>query len=1028
MFNIVTESLIKRIPHINGIDKKQLPQFLSKTYARIISLRTKYEMGEIPFNNEELKDDYRQLNVIANTLELFMLGNPKGKDRKSVAYVAAITRKLMSMIPYEGEKPQISLHYLPEDLYATLLFIISGNFADAIEVADNFDFNKINNNWAKLLYLHIQQLTKGNLSNIKNHQVQQPEIKGDAFEVMESLMLCELIKGIQHLANHLMISENYDNKEFHRVMTLSVFDLEIYGQKDVYTGTYVLAMLLKEAASELITHALVLIPTPNSLDEAVWRRMIEKQATVRPYLWDNHLEGIQSGMLNPGVSSIITFPTGAGKTTLSELKIISILQTGKRVIYLVPTHALEHQVNGSLSKLINRIEPTTINIDGEFSIFDDEEEHSVMVMTPEHCLTLIKVSPDKLKDVGLVVFDEFHLISGNEGNNRAIDSMLLLMELLYLIPEADYCFISAMVKNGDEIASWIQEVTKRPCILLDNAWKPTSQLQGCILYDNRQLQELASIIKEEHTNNPRKKGPWAALNKRMLIQPKCLFSLKTIWDSMNLSDYYLADILNYPIDLKVTVNSFGRWGISANYNMVAAELATKFAAIGLKVIVFALTPQYTNKICKDLINLIGIDKSNFLISKCKKEIEKISIELGGWEYSYLNHCISATLHHSLLLPEERVLSERYFKDSNGVSVMVATPTIAQGINLPADIVLIAGSTRFDSQSSKMEQIQAHEILNAAGRAGRAGFRSHGTAILIPSNPIGIEDNEIGAVWLKLKDEIFSKGDRCLEINDPFETLLNGDVQVLNHPVLNRIKGDQKEIKTKLSNSFYAYKMRCNGEQMQFDKLIEQLVELASNQEENMSWLSILSMKTGLDEDSINKLYKLIDDDRAMSLAGHSTQKILHWIKELLSENPDLMKSLLYNDLAEEKAKSLVGLDVTNDWNQESIEILFKLVLMYVNGEPLVNIEFEITGAKKTYLEKARNFVLRVIPSISYLCGTFVQILLVKLEDLGVEDIPNDVKTLASCVKEGVINYDMLMTKYHNKWMRVECHNQFSSFE
>ena len=38
-------------------------------------------------------------------------------------------------------------------------------------------------------------------------------------------------------------------------------------------------------------------------------------------------------------------------------------------------------------------------------------------------------------------------------------------------------------------------------------------------------------------------------------------------------------------------------------------------------------------------------------------------------------------------------------------------------------------------------------------------------------------------------------------------------------------------------------------------------------------------------------------------------------------------------LAEEKAKSLVGLDVTNDWSQESIEILFKLVLMYANREP-----------------------------------------------------------------------------------------------
>ena len=67
---------------------------------------------------------------------------------------------------------------------------------------------------------------------------------------------------------------------------------------------------------------------------------------------------------------------------------------------------------------------------------------------------------------------------------------------------------------------------------------------------------------------------------------------------------------------------------------------------------------------------------------------------------------------------------------------------------------------------------------------------------------------------------------------------------------------------------------------------------------------------------------MVVQSKENSVGNYSTEdgtrtfytELLHWIKEVLSENLDLMKSLLYNDLAEEKAKSLVGLDVTNDWS------------------------------------------------------------------------------------------------------------------
>lgn len=38
-----------------------------------------------------------------------------------------------------------------------------------------------------------------------------------------------------------------------------------------------------------------------------------------------------------------------------------------------------------------------------------------------------------------------------------------------------------------------------------------------------------------------------------------------------------------------------------------------------------------------------------------------------------------------------------------------------------------------------------------------------------------------------------------------------------------------------------------------------------------------------------------------------------------------------------------------------------------------------------------------------------------------EDCPNDMRVFASCVKEGVLSYEMLMKKYRGRLMRVECH-------
>lgn len=157
----------------------------------------------------------------------------------------------------------------------------------------------------------------------------------------------------------------------------------------------------------------------------------------------------------------------------------------------------------------------------------------------------------------------------------------------------------------------------------------------------------------------------------------------------------------------------------------------------------------------------------------------------------------------------------------------------------------------------------------------------------------------------------------------------------------------------------------------------------------------------------------------------TASNLLHYVMSILSENTRIFSKLFHSKIVEEHAKDLVGLSVDVEWTSDAIEKLFCLIEMYIDGCNYEVIESNCNCRKKKFVDNARIFVLRVIPEISYLCGVFVQVVLAKLEESDVDwEISKDFKSFASCIKEGVLNYEMLMAKYNNKWMRVECHRKY----
>ena len=86
-------------------------------------------------------------------------------------------------------------------------------------------------------------------------------------------------------------------------------------------------------------------------------------------------------------------------------------------------------------------------------------------------------------------------------------------------------------------------------------------------------------------------------------------------------------------------------------------------------------------------------------------------------------------HNASLTNSEREVVEHSFRDGL-LKALVATPTLAAGINLPARRVIVRDTTRYDDRLGMQAPIPALEVQQMCGRAGRPRFDREGEAVLI----------------------------------------------------------------------------------------------------------------------------------------------------------------------------------------------------------------------------------------------------------------------------------------------------------
>lgn len=1011
MFDPSSRDLLRQAPDLRGLDPGTLDELLTAAHIELATVRLLSGEGAADAASEVI-DRVRRL---ASTFEAYVALNLRPEQTRAAAFVAASAHQILSRVRAAvSDRPTVaSSDAIGSTISATLLFLIADRAADAAEVAGQLRARGEGRAVRRSLILSLRELATGNLTTLIERDLgEDPIPQGDSREVATDLLFREcayVVQGLGREARGGGAPELDARARLDRVIRLSEaaaveiklgFEGAVHHQ---FAGPHHLATLLNRLVDGMQAAMLVRLPTPSGAQARAWTDWLLSQTQSRPFLWINHLKAVRTGYLNRGRSMVMTSPTGSGKTTLSVLKIAATLCAGESVVYLAPTHALVDQVETDMSTQIGDLEAVSIVEDVSLEELG-ERLPPFSVMTPERCLALLGFAPELFDKVGLLVFDEFHLISADHPatsskvSARAIDAMLALLTFLRHRKEADLLLLSAMVANGAEIARWLRGVTGREVEAFDDPWKPTRQLRSCVIYDRSDVARAAQATLKAKTKTARKRVP---------AQPLGLFSLISGWHPKRPEKLIVQALTDRrPALLK---NDKGR--LTSNRNEVAAQIAADYASAGKRVIVFCSDTKACGSVADEINGLLA--PATVALDEAQEAMRKSVLkDVGSAEATFDPAGRRAAVHHGDLLPLERRLTESVFRvrrdtesEDVGLEVVAATSTIAQGLNLPCDVVILAGTDRSaadDPSGNPRTDLRPHEILNALGRAGRAAYAATGLAIVVPAQPIRVEKESLAFPSEPILETVFSEKDACEEIYDPIELLLDRiEVSADPDPKVQSIIRRLSAVTTAGESGFddivrhsLGFFRRKEADAQRADKWLERRRTALKAAEEKLEdppvldWQREIAVRNGIPPRLVERLVEAFDQAPVDKTA---TEDWIIWLLDVVAEHP-LDLTIFVRETALE---SVFGRAYTNTTKPKAtakriLGALQTLVSMWCGGRTLVEIEaWLLTFVRKhegdvkqqanqsSAAQRARRFAIRIVPDLGFLCGVLGQIVVHK---------------------------------------------------
>lgn len=184
-----------------------------------------------------------------------------------------------------------------------------------------------------------------------------------------------------------------------------------------------------------------------------------------------------------------------------------------------------------------------------------------------------------------------------------------------------------------------------------------------------------------------------------------------------------------PVPLEIYIDGFpGQRGFCPLMQSMNRPtfLAIKNHSPDKPVIVFVASRRQTRLTAKDLVNYCGMEDDPRRFVRMSEE--DLQLNLSRVKDEALREALSfgIGLHHAGLVESDRQLAEELFAN-NKIQILVATSTLAWGVNLPAHLVVVKGTQFFDAKIEGYRDMDLTDVLQMLGRAGRPQFDSSGIA-------------------------------------------------------------------------------------------------------------------------------------------------------------------------------------------------------------------------------------------------------------------------------------------------------------
>lgn len=409
---------------------------------------------------------------------------------------------------------------------------------------------------------------------------------------------------------------------------------------------------------------------------------------------------------------LVSVPTSAGKTLLAQLIICAhTAQDERDVCYVTPLRSLGREMRQSLRSRLRYIDrrlgadlpdgfgTQDLTSEGLRDADDAGQTPQVEIMTPERLMNALRQSPQEvLSRFSLFIIDEAHLIAQTGGRGLLLEGLLSLLDA----SSARLMLFSGVIGNAAALGTWTSSGTGQ--VLFTDEWRAPRRLHILAATDR---------IDSSRTDVPGRRGAVDKVRYNLRAQLAVRPTSSTERRLVTSDDTPIGRLV-----LRADNRRKDGSGSTPAYETTAKTAALLLRAGSLLMVVSQ------RDIARSAARVMAAELEDD--PRSQGLADSLAARLGSTHP--LIGCVrkGVAYHHAGLPVEVQEAVEDAIR-AETIRAVVATSTLTDGVNLPVRTVVIA-TTEYDGQDPG-QRMSAAQLLNAVGRAGRAGKESEGWIVL-----------------------------------------------------------------------------------------------------------------------------------------------------------------------------------------------------------------------------------------------------------------------------------------------------------